>query len=670
MKIGTYYYPEQWPRDEWTRDFDHMAAAGMELVHLAEFAWLTLEPEAGRFEFEWLDHCCDLARERGMDILLCTPTAAPPVWLTHDFPEVLPVDAFGRRARHGGRRHYNPLSTDLHEATTRIVTAMAEHFGGREGVIGWQVDNEFGSGFGSNGEGFDQSETTHNAFREWLRAKFGDDIDRLNAAWGNEFWNTQYRSFEQIHLPGGRNPGYANPHHHLDASRFWSRAYADYSKLQADCLRPHIGERFVTHNFMPFHPDTNPGDFTDSLSLYGWDTYPVTGWDGPHEDETFRLADPEAMEAMHDLMASHTGRWALLEVQPGQTNWSGFPVQLYPGVVRLWLWTALAHGAEFITVYRWRQPRVGQEMHHHGLVIHDGQTLSPGGEDFKRVAAEVKQLREAAGEYADYAPLEPSEPAAVGILFDFNEIWLQLSQPQAKRYDYRRLVQQWHKAIAGSGLDAAMLHTNREWPDGLKVIVVPGLQMVTPKTVERLKQFAEAGGHVIFTCRSCQKDLHGRVFDGPMAAPIVELIGANIVGYDALPDGMFGHAEMAGGQFAWGAWADQLQPTTAKVWATYADQFYKGTPAVTSNAVGGGSAVYCGPFDTGELAKALIQKVATAAGLTPVELPERVRLFRRGDFGVCLNYRLDDYEIEAPADATFLVGDRVVPPAGVSVWRA
>src|SRR5256714_14477102 len=98
MKIGTYYYPEQWPREQWERDFDHIAAMGLQIVHMAEFAWNSLEPAEDKFDFEWLERSVELAAKRKLDVILCTPTAAPPVWLCEKYPEILPIDEFGRRA--------------------------------------------------------------------------------------------------------------------------------------------------------------------------------------------------------------------------------------------------------------------------------------------------------------------------------------------------------------------------------------------------------------------------------------------------------------------------------------------------------------------------------------------------------------------------------------------
>src|SRR5437868_4284647 len=55
MRIGTYYYPEQWPRDQWERDFDHIASMGLQIVHMGEFAWFTMEPRPGEIQLDWLE---------------------------------------------------------------------------------------------------------------------------------------------------------------------------------------------------------------------------------------------------------------------------------------------------------------------------------------------------------------------------------------------------------------------------------------------------------------------------------------------------------------------------------------------------------------------------------------------------------------------------------------
>ena len=670
MKIGTYYYPEQWPREQWERDLDKIVEMGLQIVHLAEFAWFEMEPAAGEIKLDWLAEVVEMCKQRNLDVILCTPTAAPPIWLS-ETAGVLPMRADGSVERHGGRRHYTPTSPAMREASARIVTAMAERFGEHPSVIGWQIDNEYSSGH------FDQHDFTHAQFRDWLRARYGD-IDGLNKAWHNQFWNTYYTDFEQILLPPDRQTQYGNPHHYLDGSRFWSRAFADFNKLQADILRPRIGERWITTNFMPFSQDCNPADMADSLSLFAWDTYPVSGWGGPKTDENYRLADPEGMEWMHDQMASYTGRWGLLEVQPGTINWSGIPVLLYPGAVRLWLWTAIAHDAEFITVYRFRQPTFGTEQFHHGLVNHDGVTESPGGRQFSQVIEEVRKVAgrsptaDGKGTYKPlFAPAGPTpRERRVGMLFDFEQLWYFTSLPQSKRWNQPRLLTQWHGAASRLGLEVDVLHPDGDWGDP-KVIVAPGLQMVDPSTINRLEKFVGDGGHLILTCRSATMDKTGAHWEGKTADPIVGLIGGTIEAYDGLPEHTWALVEMDDVEHKWGVWGDLLYADDAtKVIARYGDQFYDGAAAVLQHKVGQGMVTYCGVYDEGSLTRALMEKVARQAGLDVAPTPVRVRCYRRGDLNIVLNYQAEPYDVPAPAGATFLVGKRTLEPAGVAVWRA
>ncbi len=662
MKIGTYYYPEQWPREQWERDFDNIAAMGLQIVHMGEFAWFDLEPEPGKFEFDWLKTCLDLATARKLDVILCTPTAAPPIWLSHTYPESLPVDAAGTRGRFGGRRHYSPTSPAMIEASKRIVTALADAFGDHPSVIGWQLDNEIGGSASS----FDQSEHTHAGFRHWLKQKY-KSIEKLNGAWGNQFWNTYYTSFDQILMPKGREPEYGNPHHVLDASRYWSHAWAQFMKLQADILKPKVGGRWITTNFMPFHPDANPGDQKDVLSLWSWDSYPVSGWDKDVKDETFRLADPVGISFTHDQMASYKNRWALMEVQPGTINWSGVPVLLYPGAVRLWLWTAWAHGAEFITVYRYRQPLWGIELFHHGLVGTDGVTPSPGGRQFVQVIDEMKRL----APIPDNWRPEAGDAGSVGLLFDFEQMWYYQTLPQAKRWNYRQWMLQWYAAAARLGLPIKILSPDGEWPADLKLIVAPGVQMVDDKLVKRWDGFAKKGGHLLLTCRTGLMNRHGHLWEGPTAAPIVPLIGATIEAYDSLPEGHLGKVDLGGYEGTWGAWGDLLFPESdTKTLAKYADQFYEGATAVTQKRHGKGIVTYCGVTADDAFTNHLFEKVAQQAGLDTSVLAPRTHVLRRGPYKILLNYQDKPVDAPAPAGVRFVVGSRRVEPAGVAVWEA
>src|SRR5216683_1259517 len=115
IRLGSAYYPEQSPRERWALDARLMADVGLSLVRLGEFAWAELEPEAGRFELAWLDEAIDVFAGQGLEIVLGTPTAAPPMWLVREHPDILPVAADRHRVGFGTRRHYCPNAPALHE---------------------------------------------------------------------------------------------------------------------------------------------------------------------------------------------------------------------------------------------------------------------------------------------------------------------------------------------------------------------------------------------------------------------------------------------------------------------------------------------------------------------------------------------------------------------------
>jgi len=703
MKIGTYYYPEQWPREQWERDFDGIAALGLQIVHMGEFAWFSMEPREGAIQLDWLSECVEMAAKRKLGVILCTPTASPPVWLVEKYPEVLPVDGAGKRARFGGRRHYSPTSPAMKQATGRIVSALAERFGKHPAVIGWQVDNEYSSDF------IDQNEHAVAAFRSWLAAKYGE-IGTLNKAWGCQFWNTFYTDFSQILLPESRVLKYGNPHEVLDAARFWSWAFGQFNRGQVEILKAKMGSDFrvqgsgegktrtgtvstpgdaaaqqghgqvahatpfITTNFIPFQADVNPSDMAGDFNLMSWDSYPCPGNELAPTDQNYRLGNPSQIGFMHEYMAGFHKRFGLMEVQPGQINWGDAPVHLYPGAVRLWLWTALAHGAEFATTYRYRQPRFGVEMFHHGLIGIDGTTPSLGGREFQQTIDEIERVttsERAATAASPVAPVAaPAVTPAVGLVFDFEQLWWFNILPQSKRWDYARLMRQWYGAFSRLGLNVKVLRPGQEWPADLPIIVAPGLQMVDNVVIDQMTKYAATGGHLVLTCRTALMDRTGQFFEGPLAKPILPLIGGSIEAYDGLPQGSLAMIEQDGKKYPWGVWGDLLygEPETKTI-AKYADQFYAGAAAVTQHRYQGGLVTYCGVFGEETFTDALAERIATQAKLPITPLPPRVQILRRGAYRILLNYTTGAVEAPAPARTRFVVGTRKVEAAGVAVWK-
>ena len=265
VRLGVAYYPEQWPRARWRTDAAMMAEAGLTVVRVGEFAWSAIEPEQGRLELDWLEEAIDILAAAGLQVVVGTPTAAPPAWLVESHPEIQPVDVDGHRHRFGNRRHYCPNQPAFHEATERVVDALARRFGGDARVIGWQIDNEFG--------GYCYCPRCRSRFQEWLRSRY-TSLEQLNDAWGTAFWSQTYANWEQIPVPQ-REPLDPNPSLALEYRRFMSDSYVRYQALQATSLREHGRDQFVTHNFMGFKfPEIDYGRLAADLDFVSWDNYP------------------------------------------------------------------------------------------------------------------------------------------------------------------------------------------------------------------------------------------------------------------------------------------------------------------------------------------------------------------------------------------------------------
>ena len=142
MTVGSYYYPEQWPESNWERDIKKMAELGFDFTHFGEFAWSTMEPEEGKYNFDWLDKAVKLAEKYKLKVVMCTPSPAPPVWLTQKHPDVLMVNADGRTIQHGARQQASWSSAKYREYVEKIVTILAKRYGNSPAVFGWQIDNE------------------------------------------------------------------------------------------------------------------------------------------------------------------------------------------------------------------------------------------------------------------------------------------------------------------------------------------------------------------------------------------------------------------------------------------------------------------------------------------------------------------------------------------------
>ena len=397
-----------------------------------------------------------------------------------------------------------------------------------------------------------------------------------------------------------------------------------------------------------------------------WTIYPVHGQmnEGPLG---YRLGNYDGMSFMHDYMRTLNGAQGIMELQPGQVNWGEVNPWPLPGAVRMWIMQAFGGGARLVCTYRYRQPLYGAELYHKGIVETDGVTPSPGGREYIQAIKDVQLLR--VSRRANAAT--PKEHAArrTGLLYNFDNRWDLDNHTQTTRWDTMGHILKYHKALKSLGCPVDVIDESADFGD-YPFLVAPAYQLVDEQLTQRWKKYVEDGGHLVLTLRTAQKDRRGHLWEGAWAQPIVDLIGAHIKTYDVLPGNLVGKVEATNQTYEWGVWGESLEPGEGTtVLATYADQFYKGNAAAVTRKLGQGTVTYIGVESlSGDLERDLMRGVFDRAGVAVRNLPKGFQVEWRDGFWVATNFTEQAQAAPIPASAKILIGSKVVPPAGVTVW--
>lgn len=664
IETGVYYYPEAWNPEQWDRDFKKMADMGFEFTHMAEFAWAQLEPSEGNYDFKWLDKALELAEKHNLKVIMCTPSATPPVWLVRKYPEVLVEKSTGLKTNHGTRAHCSWSSTKYQEMTTKIVTAMAQHYGNDKRIWGWQIDNE-PSHYGT----YDYSPAAQANFRVWLKNKY-KTIENLNYAWGTAFWSGIYTDFNQIDIPNTLQyvPGAASQISLVDFKRFSAGECASFVSMQHKILRANISKtQFITTNFIHRHTDVDPW-LNKDLDFISYTVYPVAGYTNGSGNQGFRMGDPWRISYANDFFRPLKGMTGVMELQPGQVNWGTYNPLPYPGVVRAWLWNAFAGGLDFICTYRFRQPLYGAEQFHYGIVGTDGVTELSGGREFAQFMKEIRELRKLYNSNV----MMPAEYAArkTAILYNQENVWETEVQKQTDQWNQIKHVTRYYSNLKTLCVPVDIVGEDRDLA-AYAVVLVPAYQMVDRDLVAKWKKYAENGGHLILTCRTGLKDRNGHFYEAAWADAISNLIGAKITKFDVLGAETKANVSLNGKKYLWNVWGDILEPNPGvETWATYTDQFYAGKASVVHRKLGKGTVTYIGT-DTkdGQFEKEILKKVYTTSNIRVNEQPEGVIVNWSNGFWVAINYSSVRVNINIPVNARIIIGSKSLDIADVVVWQ-
>ncbi|AIF48470.1 beta-galactosidase [Dyella japonica] len=661
MSFGVFYYPEQWPREQWQRDMNGMAKLGFGFTHMAEFSWTYLEPEEGRFDFQWLDDAIEMAHKAGLRVILGTPSGAPPAWMGEHYPEVYRVDEHGQRHEHGIRAEVSLSNAKYQAFVTRLVTAMAQHYSHDRRVWGWQIDNE-PSSFA------DFSDSARASFQRWLKDKYGT-IDGMNAAWGGSFWSTRYTSFEQVLLPNATLAAEdkLSPHALVDLARFQADTTARFLDSQAALIKKYAApEQWVTTNYTNVTTATDPRRSHD-LDFTTFTLYPVAGTNVLGGD-SYAIGKPANLMEAAAYFRPITGTFGVMELQPGQVNWAEINPQPDPGAIGMWIWHAFGAGSSLLSTYRYRHPLRGSEMYHDGIVGTDGVTLSRTGREYVDTMHEIQALE---------AKLNPNAtlPSAMakrytGYLWSHDVFWDLEIQPQTSLWNTWSYRNGYTLAVKSTGAPMDFIAESDDF-NRYPFLIAPAYQMVSASLAKKWKAYVEQGGHLILTSRTAQKNELGHFHEGPWSAPILDLIGDDVDGFDMLPTSANGKVSAGGQPHDWHRWADILSPRPGtEVLATYADHYYAGKAAATTRRLGKGSVTMIGvSTDDGALEREIVRSVYQRAGVAIEDLPKGVFHEWRGGYDFLMNYNPAPFQPTLPAGATIVHGKVPLAPAQALVWK-
>lgn len=593
---GGDYNPDQWlDRPEILEEDIHlMKKANVNCVSLGIFAWGRLEPEEGKYDFDWLEKIIQRLYENGIYTILATPTGAMPQWLTSRYEEVLQVNENGIRNYPGKRHNYCPSSPVMREKTKQLDTRLSEKFGAHPGVIGWHISNEIG------GNGRDASchcEYCQSAFRAWLKEKYGS-LDRLNASWWTSFWSHTYTDWSQIRSASPRGEDLVHGQN-LDWKRFVDSRLLDFCKEEIKAVRSHSSLP-VTTNMMGFFKALDYFKWAEELDIISWDSYP--DWhSGPDE-----LHTAAHNAAAHSLMRSlKRSAFLMMESTPSVVNWRQINRLKRPGMHELSSLQAVACGSDSVQYFQWRKGRGSSEKYHGAVVDHRNA-------DDTRVFREVARLGERLEKIAPKVIGTCNRPR-IAMVFDWENWWaVEDAYAVDNNLNYQDIFVDFFRPLWELGVDVDMIDMQGEL-DAYRVVIAPLNYMYTKGYAEKVRSFVKQGGCYITTCWSGEVDDSDLTYTG--RHPLEDVLGIRTEEIDAPGGYCENNIRYHDIDYRITGLCGLVHVKGAEVLAEYQQDFYKGYPALTRNVYGSGEAYYIASINEQRFLKDFYETVLKEKGL-------------------------------------------------------
>ena len=632
LLYGVAYYDEYMPYDRLDQDIQMMKDAGINVVRIAESTWSTHEPQNNVFDFTSVDRVLDAMHGAGINVIVGTPTYAVPTWMVKQHPDVLVVTAQGPRP-YGARQIMDITNPTYLFYAERIIRKLIGHVKDHPAVIGYQTDNET-KHYNTAGP------NVQVLFVKYMRDTFGT-LDTINKIFGLDYWSNRINSWEDFPSTVGTINGSLG----AEFARFQRKLVTDFLAWQVAIVNEYKRpDQFVTQNFdfewrgysYGIQPDVDHFEASKAFDITGVDIY------HPSQDD---LTGIEISFCGDIARSTKSTNYLVLETEAQAfTHWVP-----YPGQLRLQAFSHLASGANMVEYWHWHSIHNSFETYWKGLLSHD---FAPNP-----VYEEAQTIGRAFAELSPHL-VNLKKTNKVAVLVSNESLtameWFKFSFFSSKNYnDVVRLM---YDQLYNMNIGCDFIHPASAAIEDYTLLIVPALYSAPDALLERLNEFVNNGGHIVYSFKSGFTDEHVKVRSVPQPGIISQACGITYSMFVEPKRVALKHDPFHVGQAHNGVetWMELITPTTAEVLAYYDHPHWGNYAAITKNRYGKGVATYIGCMTSPVVMSKILAQAVKQAGLWGTDQALSFPLITKSginDLGKAVHYYFN--YADGPASITY-----------------
>lgn len=609
LLFGAAYYDEYLPVDRIETDMEMMKKAGMNVIRIAESTWSTWEPQDNVFDFTHLHRMLTCSQKHGIRVIVGTPTYAVPTWLARKYPDILTETHEGQE-RYGRRQNMDITHPMYLKHAERIIRKLMEEVQPYDHVIGFQLDNETKS--------YDTcSVYAQEKFVAYVRELFDGDLERLNEAWGLDYWSNRINTWEDF--PDVR--GTINGSLGAEYQKFQRKLVTDFLSWQSAIVQEYARpEQFITHNFdydwrghsFGIQPEVDQWEAACSLTVAGCDIYHPSAQDLTGKEISFGGAIARSLKKDNYLVLE-------TEAQ-GNHGWLS-----YPGQLRLQAFSHLANGANCVEYWHWHSIHNAIESYWKGVLSHN-----------LKENATYREACRIGADFAEYGThlVNLKKHCQAAIVLDNESLTALKWFPTGGGLGYNEIFRHLYDALYEMNVECDILSAEDDIDlfSQYELLIAPALYSVSDAMTDALKRYVKAGGVLLATFRTAVADRMLKIYHDDLPHGLTDVFGMTYDQFtDAVQVGLCANVtesvnqDSASGQMPQRKrdcvhhWMELLLPDTAETLAFYDHPHWGENAAITGNQFGQGYAAYLGCYADMDIVKKLLGFLCEKAGLAKEE---------------------------------------------------